>query len=76
MALRPSFLLPKIVRDLANKRSDWSLPPPSVVAAATLVRRLIPDRSFTAEDPYIAAPGRVNIARPFFIALGGSNPEK
>ena len=48
----------------------------SVVAAATLVRRLIPDRSFTAEDPYVAVAGRVNIARPFFIALGGSNAER
>jgi len=48
----------------------------SVVAAATLVCRLVPDRSLTAEDPYVAASGRVNIARPFFITLGGSNAEK
>ena len=46
------------------------------MARPTLVRRLIPDRSFTAEDPYVAVAGRVNIARPFFIALGGSNAER
>src|SRR5208337_4636323 len=76
VALRPSFLLPKIVRDLANK----SL----VIGHCHLLVSSQPQRSSAAPSPTSRSPRKTlmlrlasaSTLRPFFIALGGSNPKK
>src|SRR5271166_4080577 len=75
-ALRPSFLLPKVVRDLANK----SL----VIGHCHLLVSSQPQRSSAAPSPTSRSPRKTlmlrlasaSTLRPFFIALGGSNPKK